>query len=240
MTHRPLIALTANLSGTGSLDGAALCPRAYIEAITAAGGLPVVVPPQADVELAAELTARVDGLLFTGGRDVDPRRYGQVPHAAAELLDPRREAWDMQLLECALRHPSLPVFGICLGIQELNVALGGTLIQHVPDLGGSLDHRAPETGECLHPVTLCQSTRLAALLGGKTQQVTTRHHQAVDRVGKGLVVAARAEDGLVEALEWALAGRFVVGVQWHPERNADSPASQALFEAFVAACASRP
>jgi putative glutamine amidotransferase len=238
MTRRPLIALTANLSGTGPLDGAALCPRSYVEAIAAAGGMPVVLPPQAEATLAAALAARFDGIVFTGGRDLDPRRYGQAPHAAAELLDLRREAWDLQLLAGALRHPALPILGICLGIQEMNVALGGSLIQHLPDLGGPVDHRAPESGDHLHEVTLEAGTRLAAILGSAPLRVTTRHHQGLDRLGAGLTVAARAADGLVEAVEWGPPGRFAIGVQWHPERNADSPASQALFGAFVAACRS--
>jgi putative glutamine amidotransferase len=240
MSRRPLIALTANLSGTGPLDGAVLCARAYTEAIAAAGGMPLVLPPQAAGLGAVALLSRVDGIVFTGGRDLHPRRYGQTPHPGAEFLDPLREAWDLELLEGVLRHPTLPILGICLGIQELNVACGGTLIQHVPDLGGNLEHRAPETGDRLHGVSLGAGTRLAAVLGGGPLQVTTRHHQAVDRVGRGLLVAARAEDGLVEAVEGAAAGRFVIGVQWHPERNADSPASRALFAAFVAACAARP
>jgi putative glutamine amidotransferase len=240
MTCRPLIALTANLSGSGPLEGAAQCPRAYVEAIAAAGGLPVVLPPQVDLAAAATVTMRFDGLLFTGGRDVHPQRYGQVPHAAVEVLDAGREAWDLELLRAALRHPTLPILGICLGIQELNVVLGGTLVQHVPDLGGCIDHRAPETGDRLHAVTLCAGTRLAARLGVAVLPVTTRHHQGLDRLGQGLVVSARAEDGLVEAVEWGAPGRFVVGVQWHPERNAESPGSQALFGAFVAACAGSP
>ncbi len=240
MTRRPLIALTANLSGIGPLDGAVQCSRAYVEAIAAAGGVPVVLPPQAELTVAAALTARFDGVVFTGGRDLHPRHYGQAPHVAADVLDPRREAWDLELLRCALRQARLPILGICLGIQELNVVLGGSLIQHVPDVSTRLEHRAPEAGDRLHTVTLVAGSRLAGILGGGSLAVTTRHHQAVDRSGQGLVVVARAEDGLVEAVEWATAERFVIGVQWHPERNADSPGSQALFSAFVAACAALP
>jgi len=239
MTSLPLIGVTANTLGNGAFDGSVQCPRAYLDAVSAAGGTPVLVPPLADpsAAVAAAVIARLDGLLLSGGRDVPPSRYGQAPHPASEPMDPRRDAWDMRLLECALAQGRLPVLGICLGAQQLNVALGGTLVQHVPDLGGGLEHRAPEAGDRLHAVTLVPGSRLAAVLGKDTVDVTTRHHQAVDRVGRGVVAVARAPDGLVEAIEGVDPGRFFVGVQWHPERNYESPASRALFAAFVAACA---
>jgi gamma-glutamyl-gamma-aminobutyrate hydrolase PuuD len=239
MSSRPLIGLTANLSGTGPLDGAVQCPRAYIEAVTLAGGLPLALPPQDDLESVCGLLAALDGLLLTGGRDIDPRRYGQPTHPRAELLDPRREAWDLRLFSAALEQADLPVLGVCLGIQEMNVATGGTLVQHIPDRGGGLEHRAPETGDRLHSVRLTPGTRLAAVLGTETAQVTTRHHQAVDRIGHGGTAVAVAEDGIVEAVDWGGDERFAIGVQWHPERNGDSTESRALFAAFVAACGHR-
>jgi putative glutamine amidotransferase len=239
MSSRPLIGLTANLSGTGPLDGAVQCPRAYLEAIAAAGGLPLAVPPQEDVGAGRCLLEALDGLLLTGGRDLDPRRYGQPLQPTTELLDSRREAWDLALFLEAMRQPGLPILGICLGIQEMNVALGGTLVQHIPDLGKGLEHRAPDTGDRLHPVHLTPRTRLAGLLGPGPVEVTTRHHQALDRIGGDGLVLARAEDGVVEAVDWGESGRFVVGVQWHPERNGESPESRALFRGFVAAAESR-
>ena len=238
MSHKPLIGLTSNLTGSAAADGLVQGPCAYVEVIVAAGGLPVLVPPLADTALAAAVPGRLDGLLFTGGRDLQPARYGQAPHAEAALLDPRREAWDMELLARALATPGLPILGICLGLQQLNVALGGTLTQHVPDLGRGLEHRAPKTGDLLHAATVRAGTRLAAILGAGSIEVTTRHHQAVDRVAPDAVVAALAPDGLVEAIEGPSADRFVVGVQWHPERNPESRESRALFAAFVAACGS--
>jgi len=236
---RPLIGLTASLSGTGPLDGALQCPRAYVEAILAAGGMPVAVPPPENLDGAEGLVAGLDGLLLTGGRDVHPRRYGAAVHPKAELLDPRREAWDLRLVQAAWSCPGFPVLGICLGIQEMNVALGGTLVQHIPDLGSGQEHRAPESGDRLHAVRLAPGTRLAGLLGAATAHVTTRHHQALDRIGAGGTVMALAEDGIVEAVDWGGPDRFVVGVQWHPERNSESPESRALFQAFVAACEAR-
>lgn len=239
MPRRPLIGVTANPGGAGVLEGLMHCPRAYVDAIAAAGATPILLPPLMDVssQSVATVVDRLDGLLLSGGRDVHPCRYGQAAHPACELLDPRRDAWDMQLLECALARRGLPILGICLGIQQLNVALGGTLVQHVPDLQGDLEHRAPPTGDRFHAVSVTPGTRLASILGAGMAEVTTRHHQAVARPGRGAVPVARAPDGLIEAIEGLDQSRFLVGVQWHPERNPDSPASRALFAAFVAACA---
>lgn len=236
MKHRPLIGLTGSLTGDGPLDGLAQCARTYVEAVVAAGGVAVVIPPQEDLEGALAVLETFDGLLFTGGRDIHPQRYGQAPHPRTEPLDARREAWDLHLCAAALGSSRVPVLGICLGVQEMNVAAGGSLIQHLPDLGRGQEHRAPETGDRLHAVRLAPGSRLAALLGTDRILVTTRHHQAVDRVGGEGVVAARAEDGVIEAVEWGGPDRFAVGVQWHPERNQDSPESRALFAAFVEAC----
>ena len=237
----PLIGITANTTGAGLYDGMAQCGRGYIDAVAQSGGVPVVLPPLigAPPEALAALCRRLDGILFSGGRDLLPARYGQAPHPASEPLDPRRDAWDMGLLEAALACPGLPILGICLGIQELNVAHGGSLLQHVPDRGSPIEHRAPETGDRLHAVSVAPGSRLAAIVSAGVIEVTTRHHQAVDRVGAGLVVSARAPDGLVEAVEGADPERFLLGVQWHPVRNPEAPASRALFEAFIAACASR-
>lgn len=241
MSLKPLIGITANTTGTGLYDGLAQCGRGYIDAVAQAGGVPVALPPLIGTppEALAALCRRLDGILFSGGRDLSPGRYGQAPHPASEPLDSRRDAWDMGLLDAALACPELPILGICLGIQELNVALGGSLLQHVPDRGSPIEHRAPETGDRLHAVRVLPGSQLARIVQADVIEVTTRHHQAVDRVGTGLVVSAQADDGLVEAVEGSPPGRFLIGVQWHPERNPEAPASRALFDAFVAACASR-
>ena len=227
----PLIGLTASLGD----DGSPRCGEAYVRSIGAAGGIPVMLPPSADAGAMAELRSRLDGVVLTGGGDINPTRYGASQHAETSLLSPVREAWDLSLAEHLLHWPAMPFLAICLGIQELNVAAGGTLVQHLPDRPETLEHRAPATGERWHSALVAPGTRLAAIVGVETVQVNTHHHQALDRVGAGLVVSAVAPDGVIEAVE--IPGpRFALGVQWHPERLQDEPVHVRIFTYFVDAC----
>jgi gamma-glutamyl-gamma-aminobutyrate hydrolase PuuD len=174
----------------------------------------------------------VHGLLLSGGADVDPARYGGPPHPRTGAPRPDRDAWELALLETALER-DLPVLAVCRGMQLLNVALGGELVQHLPDELGSARHqpRAGEHGR--HLVELEPGSPLAGIVGTRTE-VATYHHQAVGTLGKGLAACGWAEDGVVEAV--ALSDRsWVFGVQWHPEAYA----GHELFAAFVAACAGR-
>jgi len=228
---RPVIGLTASLGD----DGSPRCGEAYIRSIGAAGGIPVVLPPTPDAEALAELRYRLDGIVLTGGGDIDPSRYGACLHPETALLSPVREAWDLALAEHLLAWPEMPFLAICLGIQELNVAAGGTLFQHLPDRAGGLEHRAPATGERWHSAQPVSGTRLASIVGVDAVQVNTRHHQALDRIGAGLMVSAVAPDGVVEAVE--IPGpRFALGVQWHPERLLDTAVHERIFFDFVDAC----
>ena len=236
MPRRPLIGVTANPGGAGVLEGLMHCPRAYVDAVAAAGATPILLPPLLDVssQSVAAVVDRLDGLLLSGGRDLHPCRYGQEAHPACELLDPRRDAWDMQLLHWALARRGLPILGICLGMQMLNVALGGTLVQHVPDLRGDLEHRAPPAGDRFHAVSVTPGTRLASILGAAMVEVTTRHHQAVDRPGRGAVPVARAPAGLIgPSRGWTRAASWW-GSEWPRTERTALPAGSS---AFVAACA---
>ena len=213
-------------------ERAALVPDAYLAMVAEAGAVPVVlaqVPGMAPAAAAGLLAARVDGVVLTGGVDVDPARYDQEAHAETQAPDPARDAFETALLERAVAD-GLPVLAVCRGVQVLNVARGGTLHQHLPELVGHAGHMPVVGCYARHAVRVAPGTRLAAALGVETSDVPTHHHQGIDRVGRGLVPSAWAEDGVVEAVEDPDA-EFVVGVQWHPEAGED----RSLFEAFVGA-----
>jgi putative glutamine amidotransferase len=209
---------------------AVLLPASYVRQVTAAGGIPVLLPPLPGVAAAVN---RLDGLILTGGGDIDPGRYGESPHPRTTRVSEPRDAAELELLGAAL-GAGLPVLGICRGMQLLNVARGGTLRQHLPDDAGHVS--APGTYGS-HPVRIAPATRLASILGeDHGVDVPTAHHQAVDVLGDGLVATAWAADGVIEAVELpgtgdGAADPFVLAVQWHPEAGAD----RRLVEALVAA-----
>ncbi|MBN2449351.1 MAG: gamma-glutamyl-gamma-aminobutyrate hydrolase family protein [Lentisphaeria bacterium] len=230
--HHPVIGVTASSVGAESVS----CQETYLRAVRDAGGMPLILAPDSRAGSVRAACGRCDGLLFTGGPDITPARYGALAHPQTRVMAASREEWDLALLEYALGCTRLPVLAICLGIQELNVALGGSLLQHLPDRPGSLEHRAPETGERWHPVRMLPESRLAEVTRQCVLEVNTRHHQAVDRPGQGLRVTALAPDGTVEAVEGLDSRRFVVGIQWHAERITELPPQAAIFRAFVVAC----
>nr|WP_236054690.1 gamma-glutamyl-gamma-aminobutyrate hydrolase family protein [Mycobacterium sp. SM1] len=198
---------------------ASFLPAAYFRGVTMAGGIAMLLPPQpVDPGIAERVLDRLDALVITGGSDVDPARYGQWPHPATDAPCGIRDAWEFTLLECALRR-GLPVLGICRGAQVLNVALGGTLHQHLPDVIGHTGHRPGNAVFSTVPVRIVPGTRLAELLG-ESAEVQCHHHQAIADTGGGLLVSAWDADGVIEAIE--LPGdSFVLAVQWHPEQALD-------------------
>ena len=211
-------------------------------ALDGVGGLPLLVPA-IGARLAAEAAvARIDGLLVPGSpTDIEPHHYGGPPLAPERKLDPQRDATSLPLLRAAVRA-DLPVLAICRGIQELNVALGGSLHPRLHEMPGRLDHRAPKGAveiryaHAAHPVSFAPGGYFAQLGGVATLVVNSLHHQGIDRLAAGLVVEATAPDGQIEAVRQPQA-RFVVGVQWHPEhRHAEEAFSRALFLAFGDAC----
>jgi putative glutamine amidotransferase len=215
---------------------AVLLPASYVDQVTQAGGVPVLLPPVPGVTTAI---TRVDGLILTGGGDLDPAGYGAQPHPRTTRVHPERDQAELELLAAALAA-GLPVLGICRGLQLLNVARGGTLCQHLPPEGG----HTPSPGTFgSHPVRLAAGSMLASILapGGdgtaSALDVPTAHHQAIDLLGDGLVPSAWAADGVIEAVELAPApGQhpFTLAVQWHPEAGQDPR----LVSALVAAAAS--
>jgi gamma-glutamyl-gamma-aminobutyrate hydrolase PuuD len=230
VTRRPLIGLTTYRERAKTLvwdTEFALLHNVYVDAVARVGGIPVLLPPQENG--ADEVTARLDALVLSGGSDVDPERYQQQPHRHTKVIRPWRDDWELRLLEHAL-NGDLPVLGVCRGAQLLNVALGGTLDQHIPDTVGHQRHcPAPGVfGETR--VTLRTGSVLAGLLGPEAK-VACYHHQAIDKVAPGLEVTGMSDDGTIEAVE--LPGRrFVLGVQWHAEQDGGD---FRLFEALVAA-----
>jgi putative glutamine amidotransferase len=217
---RPVLGTTTYLEQvqTGIWDvRASFLPHIYLEGVTRAGGIAVLLPPQpVDDEIAARVLDGLDGLVITGGKDVDPARYGQAAHPMTDEPRTDRDAWEFALLAGALRR-GMPVLGICRGAQLLNVALGGTLHQHLPDVLGHSRHQAGNAVFSTSTVRTVPGTRLASLIGEASDE-QCYHHQAIDAVGDGLVVSARDPDGVIEAIELPAAS-FVVAVQWHPEER---------------------
>jgi putative glutamine amidotransferase len=239
MAHqtRPFIGVNADFVPAGKLTCAHLRLHVgYLDALVAAGGLPVVVPPLGkDVELDAFLD-RLDGFVLSGGLDMDPRRIGQPGHPAVQPMAERRDESDRLLVRRLLKR-RLPLLAVGLGMQQLNVALGGSLYLHLPEeQPRALPHRDATGGPHRHLVLLEPGTRLDEIYGGGELRVNSAHHQAVRQLGTGLRVGARAPDGVIEAIETTEPSWFCVGVQWHPESETASALDAQLFDCFVQAC----
>jgi len=220
--RRPVIGLTTYLeqAQTGVWDvPAAFLPKVYFEAVTRAGGIAVLLPPQpVDAETASAVLDGLDGLIISGGKDIDPARYGQEPHAETDEPRRDRDAWEDALLTAAIER-GLPFLGICRGAQLLNVALGGTLHQHLPDIVGSTRYNLGGGTFADNHVHVDAGTTVGSLMGD-TLVGKSYHHQAIDRLADGLVVTARSDDGIVQAVELPTVP-FGVAVQWHPEQDED-------------------
>ena len=225
--RKPIIGITTYLTlarfGVWE-DDAALIPAAYVRAVEAAGGRALLVPPS--MEGIDETLDALDGLLFSGGSDLDPEIYGQQAHAETDGVVPERDRAEIALLQAALER-DMPVLAVCRGSQVLNVARGGDLVQHLPEVVGDEKHKHTPGVFADHDVDLVSGTRVQRILGDHAP-VKSHHHQGYGQLGAGLREAARADDGTIEALEDP-SQRFALGVLWHPEAGEDF----ALFEALV-------
>lgn len=236
--RRPVIGITTYLEqarqGVWEVR-AAFLPQQYFTSVTDAGGVAVLLPPQADPDEAAGVVADgLDGLILTGGLDVQPELYGAPRHPLTDPARPDRDAWELALLrEAEARR--IPVFAICRGLQLVNVARGGTLHQHLPEAFGTERFRIGGGVFATNTVEVDGGTVLAGLIGAGPFDVHSYHHQGVDRLGDGLVATARTDDGLVQAFETTGEG-YLVGVQWHPEENTED---KRLFRGLVDAARER-
>jgi putative glutamine amidotransferase len=239
MAHhtRPFIGINADFVAAGKHTGAhARLGAGYFDAVVAAGGLPVILPPLGKDTDVGPLLDKLDGLILSGGLDMDPRRSGQPTHPAVQPMAERREESDRALVRAVVGR-RMPVLGIALGMQQLNAAFGGTLYLHLPeDQPRALPHHDPSGGPHRHAVLLEPNTRLDEIYGGGEIRVNSSHHQAVRQVGAKLRVGALAPDGIIEAIETVDPNWFCVGVQWHPESETASALDMQLFECFVQAC----
>ncbi|MFO0877917.1 MAG: gamma-glutamyl-gamma-aminobutyrate hydrolase family protein [Gemmataceae bacterium] len=235
---RPYIGVNADLipGNKRSLAGIRLA-LGYVDAIAAAGGLPVIVPPfQREIDLDAYLD-QLDGFVLTGAEgDLDPRRHGLSTHPAVQLLPERRDDSDRNLVRKLLAR-RMPVLGIGLGMQQLNVACGGTLYLHLPgELPRGLPHRDPSGPAHRHTAMIRSGTRLEEIYGPGEICINSCHHQAVRQLGQGFQAGAVAPDGVVEAIEYIDDDWFCLGVQWHPEAESATALDLQLFECLVQAC----
>lgn len=219
---RPLIAVTTG-SGPSRAGERASIGAAYLLAIQEAGGIPLILSPQHDDEAVTQLLGSAQGLVLTGGGDIDPARYGEARHEKTDGVSPERDGLEARAVEFALEE-RMPTLAICRGLQVLNVALGGSLYQDIPsELTTDINHaqtsgESPRArSEVTHGVAVEEGCRLAGLVGSGAIEVNSMHHQAVKRIAEGLRPVAWAPDGIVEGLELVDGDRFLVAVQWHPE-----------------------
>lgn len=233
---RPLIGLVTGLNKEGSYE---MVHNGYMQALLACGAMPAALPLTSDPAALADMIDMMDGFLFTGGGDIDPRLFGEQTRDVCGAIDPTRDAMELPLARMLAARPDKPVLGICRGFQVMNVALGGTLYQDLTaDAGRSVIAHRQKQPDCYtsHSVTLAQDAILAHIAGSTEISVNSLHHQAVNRLGEGMRATALAPDGIIEAAEFA-GHPFYVGVQWHPERLwQNDDISVNIFRIFTNAC----
>lgn len=237
---RPLIAIAGRVAAAGRVSRSAIsfAGRVYLDAVLRAGGEPLTLSPrELRHDEALQLLKGFKALVLMGGADVDPHLYGQQRQPHVYGVNSEQDQFEMALVHAAIEL-GLPTLAVCRGIQLVNVALGGTLIQHIGDIPGVVQHapgKFPAGQEyALHDVTISPRSKLSKAVGANSVTVASFHHQGIDVVGKGLKVVARSADGLVEGLELTARDRWLIGVQWHPEDTAATdPHQQNLYDALI-------
>jgi putative glutamine amidotransferase len=229
---KPIIGIGSDVQSPEGERERAFTYMTYVEAVRRAGAIPVLIPPQP--ENAEQLMGELDGFLLAGGDDCDPAVYGEERHPTVDPMDVRRQANDLALAEAARKH-EVPMLGICLGLQVMNVAAGGTLIQDIDSQHDTeIRHASIPEDRARHDVIIEKGTQLAGVLPALELNVNSSHHQAIRKVGQGLRVTALAPDGIVEGVEDPK-HPFYLGVQWHPEDMTGERSGSALFTAFIEA-----
>jgi putative glutamine amidotransferase len=234
---RPVIGINADfVAATKTTTAQARVAAGYFDTLLTAGALPLILPPIGKDHDFDGLLDRIDGIVLSGGLDIDPRRQGQSSHPSVQPMASRRDDSDRYLIECVVER-RMPVLAIGVGTQQLNLAHGGSLYHHLPeDLPRALPHRDTTGGPHRHAVMIEPNTRMEEIYGAGEIRVNSAHHQAVRQVGEGLRVAARSLDNVIEAIETTDANWFCVGVQWHPESETASALDMQLYECFLQAC----
>jgi len=234
MTTKPIIGINADYRAARK-DAPAfsyLC-EGYYECIIAAGGVPLVVPPLQDESDVSRVLDSMDGFLMVGGQDLDPRRDGFMLHPTVRVMEEKRELFDRQLMRL-ITDKRIPVFGIGVGMQLLNVAQGGNLFLHIPeDLPDAIPHKDLQDAGHRHGLDVTPGSLMERVYGDGEIRVNSMHHMAVDEVAPGFVVTARCPDGVVEAIESEIEGWFALGTQFHPEADSSSALDVRIFEEFI-------
>ena len=228
---KPIIGIGSDVQSPPGHRERAFAYLTYVESLKKAGAVPVLIPPQP--ENSVDLISELDGLVLAGGDDCDPSAYGAERHPTVEpVMDPRRQSNDLSLARVA-RERGIPTLGICLGMQVMNVAAGGTLVQDIDsEIETEIRHASEPEDRGRHDVIIEKGTRLGEILRDRELNVNSSHHQAIGRVGEGLRVTAHAPDGIVEGLEDPK-HPFYLGVQWHPEDMTGEDSAATLFGAFI-------
>ncbi len=227
---KPVVGINCNYEVKEGARPRHFLDRDYCTAVELHGGVPVLLPTSTEEGSVGAFLGILNGLILSGSKDLNPSRYGQDAHPSTVPVVAEKEEFDIRLVRSALKM-DMPVLGICYGEQLLNVSLGGSLFQDIPSHPGtSAEHHNPSGGR--HKVFIERGTKLHRVLGVEAIETNSTHHQAVDRLGDGLKVCARAEDGVIEAIE-SKKHTFVLAVQWHPERMLDEPTEKLLFSGFM-------
>ena len=234
MLDKPLIGINADFrQAKGNQPSFSVITAGYYDCVQRAGGIPVVIPPLQHDEDIQGLLERLDGVIMIGGADLDPRNDGFMLHPSVRLMEQRREDFDRKLMR-AISEQKIPVFGVGVGMQLLNVVLGGNLFLHIPeDIPHAIAHKDPQDPGHRHTLEVTPGTLMERVYGDGEIRVSSRHHMAIDELAPGFCVSARCPDGVIEAIESEIPGWLAIGTQFHPENSAASALDLRIFEEFI-------